>query len=140
MNTEVHETTKATPYELVFGQRPRTSLFPSEHGPNIVTEEQLEEDGLDTSTPPPSSDGMNDAESPRPPTPPPRGQPPQTETESPSPPTPPPRGQPPQTGTGSTTPPTPPSRDRLLATTEKHHLVSKTGLVSRCWSQTHDKH
>ena len=71
MNTEVHETTKATPYELVFGQRPRTSLFPSEHGPNIVTEEQLEEDGLDTSTPPPPSDGMNDAESPRPPTPPP---------------------------------------------------------------------
>ena len=157
MNTEVHETTKATPYELVFGQRPRTSLFPSEHGPNIVTEEQLEEDGLDTSTPPPSSDGMNDAEFPRPPTPPPRGQPqqtgtesptpptppsrgqpPQTGTESPTPPTPPPRGQPPQSGTESTTPPTPPPRDRLLATTEKHHC--KTGLVSRCWSQTHDKH
>ena len=42
MITEVHETTKATPYELVFGQCPRTSLFPSEHGPNIVTEEQLD--------------------------------------------------------------------------------------------------
>ena len=137
MNTEVHETTKATPYELVFGQRPHTSPFPSEQGPNIVTEEQLEEDGQHTSTPP--SDCMIDAESstlppllreasllklrqsPQPPTHPPRGQPPQTETESPS-------------------PPIPPPRDRLLATTEKHQLVSKTGLVSRCWSQIRDKH
>lgn len=57
MNTEVHETTKATPYELVLGQRPQTSLFPSEQTPSMVTEE-LEEDGLqcdmDPGSPPPT--------------------------------------------------------------------------------------
>ena len=54
MNTEVHETTKATPYELVFGQRPRTSLFPSEQAPKMITEEQLEEDGLECESNPPT--------------------------------------------------------------------------------------
>jgi len=53
MNTEVHETTKATPYELVFGQRPHTSLFLSEQAPKMITEEHLEEDGLECESNPP---------------------------------------------------------------------------------------
>ena len=50
MNTQVHDTTGATPYELLFGQRDRTVLFPTQKSV-MVLEEDLADDGshLDTS-------------------------------------------------------------------------------------------
>ena len=45
MNTQVHETTGHSPYELVFGQKPHATLFPG--GDRTVTkEEDLECDGI----------------------------------------------------------------------------------------------
>ena len=32
MNTQVHETTGHSPYELVFGQKPHAAIFPSGDG------------------------------------------------------------------------------------------------------------
>ena len=40
MNTQVRETTKAMPYELVFGQPPRSIIIPE---PQLKDEEQLDE-------------------------------------------------------------------------------------------------
>ena len=39
LNTSVHATTKVTPYELVFGQPPRSNLFPGAMG--VVMEEDV---------------------------------------------------------------------------------------------------
>ena len=41
MNTQVHDTTKQTPYELVFGQPPRAIFVP-----DVNFRGQLDEDGL----------------------------------------------------------------------------------------------
>ena len=41
-NTQVHETTGACPYELVFGQKPREVLFPSGQKHDVIFEEDLE--------------------------------------------------------------------------------------------------
>ena len=46
MNTQIHEATGSSPYELVFGQKPRSVLFPSEGKPSVVLEEDLEGDGV----------------------------------------------------------------------------------------------
>ena len=46
MNTQVHETTGACPYELVFGQKPREVLFPSGQKYDVIFEEDLECDGV----------------------------------------------------------------------------------------------
>jgi len=128
MNTEVHETMKVTPYELVLGQRLRTSLFPSEQTPKMITEEQLEEDGLECESNPPTPP-CSEANSLNPPIPPPRNLPPRSETNSPNPPTPPPRSE-----VNLPNPPTPPPQNRLLATTEKHQFVSDTDLLlGVCW-------
>ena len=40
MNTQVHETTGYSPYELVFGQKPRTMRF-VEGAPTVIKEEDL---------------------------------------------------------------------------------------------------
>lgn len=45
MNTQVHETTGHSPYELVFQQKPRTMQF-SEGVPSLIKEEDLELDGV----------------------------------------------------------------------------------------------
>ena len=45
MNTQVHETTGHSPYELVFGQKPRTMQF-AEGVPSLIKEEDLELDGV----------------------------------------------------------------------------------------------
>ena len=45
MNTQIHETTKCSPYEVVFGQKPRDVVFPSEK--LLILEEDLEFDGVD---------------------------------------------------------------------------------------------
>ena len=49
MNTQVHDTTGATPYELVFGQRARTVLFPTQQSA-MVLEEDLADEGIDFDT------------------------------------------------------------------------------------------
>lgn len=46
MNTQVHETTGSSPYELVFGQKPRAILFPLQGKVSVVMEEDLESDGV----------------------------------------------------------------------------------------------
>lgn len=46
MNTQVHETTGTSPYELVFGQKPRSVLFPASTTTGVVLEEDLTDDGL----------------------------------------------------------------------------------------------
>ena len=46
MNTQVHETTGACLYELVFGQNPREVLFPSGQKHDVIFEEDLECDGV----------------------------------------------------------------------------------------------
>ena len=46
MNTQAHETTGHSPYELVFGQKPRTMKFAGEGAPSILKEEDLELDGV----------------------------------------------------------------------------------------------
>jgi hypothetical protein len=43
MNTQVHETTKAMPYELVFGQPPRSIIIPEPRLKGTFDEEQLDE-------------------------------------------------------------------------------------------------
>ena len=45
MNTQVHDTTGAYPYELVFGQRTRTVIFPTRQSA-IVLEEDLADEGI----------------------------------------------------------------------------------------------
>ena len=45
MNTQVHDTTGASPYELVFGQRARTVIFPTQQSA-IVLEEDLADEGI----------------------------------------------------------------------------------------------
>ena len=44
MNTQVHDTTGASSYELVFGQRARTVIFPTQQCA-IVLEEDLADEG-----------------------------------------------------------------------------------------------
>ena len=46
MNTQVHDTTGRSPYELVFGQMPREIVFPSSTKYAIILEEDLEADGV----------------------------------------------------------------------------------------------
>ena len=46
MNVQVHETTGTSPYELVFGQKPREVLFPSSKCYKPLFEEDLEDDGI----------------------------------------------------------------------------------------------
>ena len=43
MNTQVHETTKAMPYELVFGQPPRSIIILEPRLKGTIDEEQLDE-------------------------------------------------------------------------------------------------
>ena len=50
MNTQIHEATGSSPYELVFGQKPRSVLFPSKGKPGVVLEEDLEGDRLTLDT------------------------------------------------------------------------------------------
>ena len=51
MNTQTHESTGSSPYELVFGQKPRSVLFPSNEQAysTIILEEDLEKDGVNLS-------------------------------------------------------------------------------------------
>ena len=46
MNTQVHDTTGRSPYELVFGQMPREVAFLSSKKSAIILEEDLETDGV----------------------------------------------------------------------------------------------
>ena len=46
MNTQVHDTTGRSLYELVFGQMPREVVFPSRKKSAIILEEDLEADGV----------------------------------------------------------------------------------------------
>ena len=46
MNTQVHETTGSTPYELVFGQKPREVVFLPGKSSGVIMEEDLEADGF----------------------------------------------------------------------------------------------
>ena len=46
MNTQVHDSTSRSPYELVFGQMPREVVFPSSKKSAIILEEDLEADGV----------------------------------------------------------------------------------------------
>ena len=45
MNTQVHDATGASPYELVFGQRARTVIFSTQQSA-IVLEEDLADEGI----------------------------------------------------------------------------------------------
>ena len=47
MNIQVHETTKAMPYELVFGQPPRSIIIPEPRLKGTIDEEQLDDDTTD---------------------------------------------------------------------------------------------
>ena len=38
MNTQVHETTGHSPYELVFGQKPHATLFPEGDGTMYINQ------------------------------------------------------------------------------------------------------
>ena len=46
MNTQMHETTGHSPYELVFGQKPRPVVFGGVEGVSMANEEDLEVDGI----------------------------------------------------------------------------------------------
>lgn len=46
MNTQVHEATGASPYELVFGQEPRSVLFPTTTASGVILEEDLIDEGV----------------------------------------------------------------------------------------------
>ena len=46
MNIQVQDTTGASPYELVFGQKARTVIFPTQQN-TIVLEEDLANEGID---------------------------------------------------------------------------------------------
>ena len=48
LNTQVHETTKHTPYELVFGQPPRSLLVPVATFKGKIDEEELARQEEDT--------------------------------------------------------------------------------------------
>ena len=52
MNTQVHETTETSPYELVFGQKPRSVVFPTSAATGVIFEEDLTDDRVhfDTGT------------------------------------------------------------------------------------------
>ena len=52
MNTQVHKTTGTSPCELVFGQKPRSVVFPTSTATGVILEEDLTEDGVhfDTGT------------------------------------------------------------------------------------------
>ena len=56
MNTQTHEAVGTSPYELVFGQKPRSVLFPTGKSPGIILEKSLADDGICTST----SDPVNE--------------------------------------------------------------------------------
>ena len=49
MNTQTHEAVGKSPFELVFGQKPRSVLFPTGKSPGIILEESLTDDGICTS-------------------------------------------------------------------------------------------
>ena len=46
MNIQVHTSTGSSPYELVFGQKPHSVLFPSENTKGLLLEEHLTVDGI----------------------------------------------------------------------------------------------
>ena len=46
MNIQVHDATGASPYELVFSQKARTVIFPTQQNA-IVLEEDLADEGID---------------------------------------------------------------------------------------------
>ena len=52
MNTQVHETTETSPNELVFGQKPRSVVFPTSAATGVIFEEDLTDDRVhfDTGT------------------------------------------------------------------------------------------
>ena len=56
MNTQTHEAVGTSPYELVFGQKPRSVLFSTGKSPGIILEESLTDNGICTST----SDSVNE--------------------------------------------------------------------------------
>ena len=60
MNIQNHETTGTSPYELVFGQKARTVLFPSTTRTDILLEEELEGDGVCIEEQ--DGDGLNEIE------------------------------------------------------------------------------
>ena len=45
MNTQVHDATSTSPYEAVFGQKPRAVIFPSRQSVRVF-EEDLEKEGV----------------------------------------------------------------------------------------------
>ena len=46
MDTQLHETTEHSPYELVFGQKPHPVVFDGVEGSSMADEEELEVDGI----------------------------------------------------------------------------------------------
>ena len=46
MNIQVHNTTRLSPYEAVFGQKPRLVLFLSTNTTHVILEEALEDEGV----------------------------------------------------------------------------------------------
>ena len=46
MNTQVHDTTGASPYELVLGHKAQSIIFPTQQSA-IVLEEDLADEGID---------------------------------------------------------------------------------------------
>ena len=46
MNTQLHDTTGHSPYELVFGQKPHPVVFGGAEGVSVANEEDLEVDGI----------------------------------------------------------------------------------------------
>ena len=46
MNTQVHDTTGASRYELVFGQRARTFIFPTQQCAIVLEEDGLADEGI----------------------------------------------------------------------------------------------
>ena len=46
MNIQAHTATGFSPYELVFGLRPHSVLFPSAKSKELLMEEDLERDGI----------------------------------------------------------------------------------------------
>ena len=58
MNTQVHDATGACPYELVFGQRTRAVIFPTQQS-GIIFEEDLADEGVEFGTDPSSSQSQH---------------------------------------------------------------------------------
>ena len=46
MNNQIHEATGTSPYEVVFGQKPRSVVFPSQTAVGFILEEELEMEGV----------------------------------------------------------------------------------------------